>query len=459
MDKSFNARRILTNTVFVLTLFVASLAYAAGGVVKDPNVIAPDRYVYYPGTEVLAEDEIRIVACGTGMPDQRMAQASACFLFELGNGDKFIFDIGSGSMRNIASLMIPYEYLTKVFLSHLHTDHWGDLDSLWAGGWTAGRPVPLEIWGPNGATEDMGTAYAIEHFLKANNWDKTTREFKITPIPGQITVHEFDYKGVNEVIYQENGVTIRSIPAIHAGDGPVSFIVEYAGLKVVFGGDTSPNKWLIEYAQDADVVIHESFNPPGIFATLGAQPAQLAWRACCEFHTSGPSFGKIMSTIKPRHAIAYHALLDQGTQQYNDYYDSIRSTYDGPLSIGSDLMVWNVTKDEVLERMTVSTGNAWAVCASAEFTLEGLGIAQRQLSLSRLPNMGDDDVARRPVSFHEPDQPTLRSRARLAKQEGIAILKIRNSPAIFVRAFTATTSGEGLQGKTDRRRVPTGHCK
>jgi ribonuclease Z len=156
-------------------------------------------------------------------------------------------------------------------------------------------------------------------------------------------------------------VTIRSIPAIHAGDGPVSFIVEYADLKVVFGGDTSPNKWFVEYAKDADVVIHESFNTPNVFATLGSQPAQLAWRACCEFHTSGPSFGKIMSTITPRHAIAYHALLDQGTQQYNEYYDSIRSTYDGPLSIGSDLMVWNVTKDKIVERMAVSTGNAWAV--------------------------------------------------------------------------------------------------
>ena len=92
-------------------------AGAAGGTVTGPNIAAPDRYVYYPGTEVLAKDEIRIVACGTGMPDQRRAQASACFLFEMGNGDKFIFDIGSGSMRNIASLMIPYEYLTKVFLS------------------------------------------------------------------------------------------------------------------------------------------------------------------------------------------------------------------------------------------------------------------------------------------------------------------------------------------------------
>ena len=85
-----------------------SEAQAAGGVVEGPSTVAPDRYVYYPGTETLAKDEIRVIACGTGMPDQRLAQASACFLFELGNGDKFIFDIGSGSMRNIASLMIPY---------------------------------------------------------------------------------------------------------------------------------------------------------------------------------------------------------------------------------------------------------------------------------------------------------------------------------------------------------------
>ena len=109
-------------------------AEAAGGVVKGPNKVAPDRYAYYPGTEKLAKDEVRIIACGTGMPDQRRGQASACFLFEFGNGEKLIFDLGTGSMRNISSLMIPYQYLTKVFLSHLHTDHWGGLSSLWAGG-------------------------------------------------------------------------------------------------------------------------------------------------------------------------------------------------------------------------------------------------------------------------------------------------------------------------------------
>ena len=79
--------------------------------------------------------------------------------------------------------------------------------------------------------------------LRFVNWDRTTRNYKITPIPGNIEINEFDYKGLNEVVYDENGVVIRSYPAIHAGDGPVSYTLEYGGMKVVFGGDTVPNKW------------------------------------------------------------------------------------------------------------------------------------------------------------------------------------------------------------------------
>ncbi len=334
-------------------------AQAAGGRVKGPNVEAPDRYVYYPGTEKLAKDEVRVIACGTGMPDQRRGQASACFLFEFSNGEKLIFDLGTGSMRNISSLMIPYQYLTKVFLSHLHTDHWGGLSSLWAGGWTAGRPVPLEVWGPSGQTPDMGTKYAVEHFLKANNWDYQTRAYKITPVPGQIKVHEFDYRAENAVVYQENGITVRSWPAIHAGDGPVSFSIEYAGLKMVFSGDTTPNKWFVKYAKNADFVIHEVFPPPEIWVAWGNQPPQLGWRACCEFHTSGQSFGKIMSEIKPRHAVGYHFFNEEATRYV--IYDSIRETYDGPLSMATDMMMWNITKDMIIERMAVAPDKSWAV--------------------------------------------------------------------------------------------------
>ena len=235
---------------------------------KSATGEAPDRYVYYPGTEALSENEIRVTACGTGMPAARRGQAAACWLIETGNGEKFIFDIGTGSMANVAAMVIPYQYLDKLFLSHLHTDHMGDIDALWAGGWTSGRPNALKVWGPSGQTPDMGTKYSMENFLKHVNWDKETREYKITPIPGQIEVTEFDYKGVNQVVYDENGVKITSWPAIHTGDGPVSYALEYGGMKIVYGGDTVPNKWFVENATDADLVIHEAMMTPDQFMKL-----------------------------------------------------------------------------------------------------------------------------------------------------------------------------------------------
>jgi ribonuclease Z len=236
----------------------------AGGKVTSPTGTAPDRYVYYPGTEELGADEMRVIACGTGMPTARRSQAAASWVAELGNGDKFIIDIGSGSMANIQSLMIPANFLTKIFLTHLHTDHWADLTSIWAGGWTAGRSVPLEVWGPSGAREDMGTKYAVEHMLKAYNWDYMTRAVTINPTPGEIKVHEFDYLGLNEVIYEENGVTFRSWPCIHTGDGPVSFALEWNGYKVVFGGDTAPNIWFPEYAKGTPPPTYGSRNTPRV---------------------------------------------------------------------------------------------------------------------------------------------------------------------------------------------------
>jgi len=63
--------------------------------------VVEDRDVYYPGTEELAPDEMRVIACGTGMPNSRPKQAAACWLVELGNGDKFLFDIGTGSAERI----------------------------------------------------------------------------------------------------------------------------------------------------------------------------------------------------------------------------------------------------------------------------------------------------------------------------------------------------------------------
>ncbi len=334
-------------------------AEAAGGRVTSPTATAPDRYAYYPGSEALKRDEIRIVACGTGMPSARRSQAATCFLIELGNGDKFLFDIGSGSHANLQALMIPSNFLTKIFLTHLHTDHWGDLSSLWAGGWTAGRTVPLEVWGPSGTRKDMGTKHAVEHMLKSYNWDYMTRAAVINPIPGEIKIHEFDYRGLNQVVYEQNRVTIRSWPTIHAGDGPISYSLEWNGYKIVIGGDTAPNKWFLEYAKDADLAIHEAWLTARTMMKKYGQPAQLAARINLTFHSSAQAFGKVISTIKPRHAVAYHFFNDEDTRYA--VFEGIRETYDGPLSMAEDNMVWNVTRDKVVERMVISPDDAWDV--------------------------------------------------------------------------------------------------
>jgi ribonuclease Z len=134
-------------------------------------------------------------------------------------------------------------------------------------------------------------------------------------------------------------------------------------MKVVFGGDTAPNKWFIKHGTDADLLIHEAFMVPNDFVQLYNQPPQLAWRACCAFHTSGQAFGKIMSTITPKHAVAYHFLNEEATRYH--LYNAIRETYDGPLSMAIDNMVWNVTPNGVQERMAVITEEAWPVPGTA----------------------------------------------------------------------------------------------
>ena len=332
---------------------------------RPSPVKARERDFYAPNSEDLAPDEMRLIACGTGMPTARPKQAASCWLLELGNGDKFIFDAGTGSAERISALQIPYNYLDKVFLSHLHTDHFGDLDALFVGGALSGRQKPLRVWGPSGDTPERGTKYALDHLYKALTWDLDGRKGITDPrgyVPFEVT--EFDYKGVNQVIYQENGVTIRTIPAIHALDGPVSFILEWNGLKFVFGGDTYPNKWYAEYAKDADLAIHECFiTVPGLIEKFKFTP-QGALDVGTQVHTSPEAFGKMMSIVKPRMAIAYHFFNDWDTAP--DINQRIRSTYDGPLALSTDYMVWNVTKDIIRVRIAAVDEDVWPPQPSEE---------------------------------------------------------------------------------------------
>jgi ribonuclease Z len=338
---------------------------------KPSPVKARERDVYYPNSEDLARDEMRVIACGTGMPTTRAAQAAACFLVELGNGDKFIFDIGSGSAERLSSLQIPYDYLDKIFIGHLHSDHFGSLAEMFIGGALMGRQKPLRVWGPSGPTPELGTAYAIQKMKEMYTWDLAGRVGLVDFRGYSIEVNEFDYRAENAVIYEDNGVTVRSFPAIHSLDGPVSFSLEWNGLKFVFGSDTYPNTWFVEYAKDADLVVHECFVAvPDLVTKMRFTPEQ-ALTVGTQIHTAPEAFGKIMQEIQPRMAVAYHFFKDfDTTAQVND---RVRTTYDGPLSLAEDFMVWNVTKDEIRVRMAAVEEATWAppLASKPELPQEG----------------------------------------------------------------------------------------
>jgi ribonuclease Z len=77
-----------------------------------------------------------------------------------------------------------------------------------------------------------------------------------------------------------------------------------------------------------------------------------------QVHTAPEAFGKVMSVVKPRMAVAYHFFKDFDTT--GNIFDRIRTTYDGPLSLAEDFMVWNVTKDDIRVRMAVTEERTWS---------------------------------------------------------------------------------------------------
>jgi ribonuclease Z len=88
-----------------------------------PHVAAGKHFnttmLYYPGTEELQSDEVRVIFMGsTYYPN--VSQSGMSILVELGNGDRLVFDLGIGSLRNYNALSIPFNTINHVFFTHLH---------------------------------------------------------------------------------------------------------------------------------------------------------------------------------------------------------------------------------------------------------------------------------------------------------------------------------------------------
>ena len=367
----------MRNGVFIIVAAVAvsalvgSMAFAKPDQVDGFNVpegripqeIKDNRYprTYFPGTEQLGEAEMRITALGTGMPNQSPSNVAASFLVELGNGESFLFDLGTGATDRLAGLEADYSKLDKVFASHLHTDHVGDVAALWVSGWLNGRYTPLHVYGPSGSSPSWALkCMSIISERPGPGMSLRGRASCRMPVVRSLSTSSISAK--TAVIYEENGVKVTAFPAIHIRDGSVSFRLDWNGLSFVFGGDSVPNKWFAKEAKNADVVVHECFFTPEQWMAIAGFPYKRAYWVTSQIHTPPEGFGKLMSMVKPRMAVAYHYWNHRDIEL--EIFERVRKTYDGPLTMSDDLTVLNVTKDHIEVREVTFNHEAWPMGTS-----------------------------------------------------------------------------------------------
>ena len=316
----------------------------------------PENYV--PGTEELAEDELRLTFLGTGMPYPTRNQAAAGVLMEFGNGEILMFDVGSGTVANFNSMKIPPADLTKFFITHLHTDHQGDLDMFWAQGMPFGRILPMQVWGPTGEGHALGIQSFVDGILDANYWDLKSRTGTIPTTGAEIITHEFDW-ATTQVVYDEDGIVVTAFPAIHVMAGAVSYKIDWNDISIVYSGDTKINNFMVEQGQNVDLLIHETFLPAEIFSEKTGMALETAITVTDEFHTPAKAAGVIFELTQPKMAVMYHTWVTEET--ISPLFDDLRIPYLGPVTLAQDFTVFNITPDSLVVRQALVDDAPWPI--------------------------------------------------------------------------------------------------
>jgi len=263
--------------------------------------------------------KMRVTLLGTGTPNLKDDQWGPSTLVQTG-GTSLLFDCGRGTLLRIKQAGVNPEQISKVFLTHLHSDHIVGLPDLWLTGWGMGRDAPLRLWGPK------GTASVASHLMEAFSADVRGRQGPPQSLPGHLA--EIEATEVQEgVVYAENGAKVTCFSVDHGSFKPAfGFRVDCDGCSVVLSGDTRYSENLVKYSRGADVLVHDAW-----MAVEGSVALELV--------ASPEEAAKAFNHTKPRLAVVSHYNTEEGLAE------RIRAAYHGELVLGKDLMRIEVGSD------------------------------------------------------------------------------------------------------------------
>lgn len=249
---------------FLLLLGGAVIALIALGLIAARIPPVQDRLFekaleknFAPRSAALLEgDGLNVFFCGTGSPLPSKKRAQTCTAIFAG-GRYFLVDSGTGSWENVQGAGIPGDRLAGIFLTHLHSDHIGDIGEADLGSWVAGRTAPLSVYGPAGVdrvVNGLNEEFALDHVYR------TAHHGEAIANPGAAGLAARTFEGAaRAVVLEEGGLKVTAFPVKHDPIKPaVGYRFDYEGRSVVISGDTAYSEELIEAARGADLLIHEA---------------------------------------------------------------------------------------------------------------------------------------------------------------------------------------------------------
>jgi len=276
--------------------FTASMLVAIAAKSQQPASLAPkDRPT---GTKVV------LLGTGTPVPDpDRSGPATAIVV-----GDSaYLIDFGPGVVRRAESAALNRNIsavqprnLKVAFVTHLHSDHTAGYSDLILTGWTSGRAVPLEVYGPSGLqsmTEHILQAYRIDIETRTNP-DSPMRDIGRFPDAWKVNAHEIK----SGVIYKDEKVTVTAFATKHAMES-YGYRFETPDRTIVISGDTNPVEATINACNGCDILIHEA-QP----LELQAKMPKSVQSVVAKYHTTTEQLAELANKAKPKLLVIYHMI-------------------------------------------------------------------------------------------------------------------------------------------------------